>query len=108
MRNMPDIENHIIVLGKALANDKRVKILHWLRDPRQHFPKQTSGSRVLDGVCSLLIAQKLRISAATASEHLGQLKRAGLLVSKRVGTWTFYRRDNVAIARALNLLAHNL
>ena len=52
------------------------------------------------GVCGLLIAQKLKVSQPTASEHLKVLARAGLIRSKRIKQWTFYRRDEPRI-RAL-------
>jgi ArsR family transcriptional regulator len=35
---------------------------------------------------------------------LQSLKRAGLVTSKRVGQWTFYKRDEGAISRAKDLL----
>jgi len=43
-----------------------------------HFPPQVDGDLVADGVCGVFIAQKLG-SAATASEHLKILSRAGLV-----------------------------
>ena len=50
-----------------------------------------------DGVCGLLIARKLGISQPTASEHLKVLAQAGLVRSKRIRQWTFYRRDEARI-----------
>ncbi len=85
---------------KALANDRRLQILDWLRDPRAHFRPQIDGDLVDDGVCGLLIAEKLGISQPTASEHLRVLVQAGLLTPKRIKQWTFYRRDEAAIADA--------
>ena len=84
-------------LLKALANDKRLLILVWLRDPTAHFPPQRDGDLVRDGVCSLFIAEKLGVSQPTASEHLKILVQAGLLRGKRIKQWTFYRRDESAI-----------
>src|SRR2546422_10869986 len=77
---------------KALANERRLEILHWLKAPRSHFPRQVDGDLVRDGVCGVLIAQKLGISQPTASEHLKVLSRAGLVRGKRIKQWTFYRR----------------
>jgi DNA-binding transcriptional ArsR family regulator len=48
-------------------------------------------------VCGLLIAEKLKVSQPTASEHLKVLARAGLIRSKRIKQWTFYRRDEARI-----------
>ena len=82
---------------KALANEKRLAILDWLRDPERHFPPQRDGDLVEDGVCSVFIADKLGVSQPTASEHLKLLTAAGLLRAKRIRQWTFYRRDEDAM-----------
>lgn len=83
---------------KALGNEKRLAILAWLADPVSHFPPQRDGDLVADGVCSIFIADKLGVSAPTASEHLKLLTSAGLLTATRVRQWTFYRRDERRIA----------
>lgn len=87
-----------VELAKALANDKRVQILAWLRDPEAHFPPQRDGDLVADGVCSLLIAEKLGISQPSCGEHLKVLRRAGLVRGKKIKQWVFYRRDEERIA----------
>ena len=33
----------IVVVLKALANERRLQILEWLRDPRAHFRRQVDG-----------------------------------------------------------------
>lgn len=83
---------------KALANQRRLQILTWLKKPRAHFPPQVDGDLVRDGVCGVLIARKLRVSQPTASEHLRVLTRAGLLRPSRIKQWTFYKRDERRIA----------
>ena len=83
---------------KALANDRRLDILNWLKEPRAHFPEQRYGDLEKDGVCGLFIAQKLGVSAPTASEHLRILTHAGLVRGKRIRQWTFYKRDEKRIA----------
>lgn len=82
---------------KALANDKRLRILHWLKDPRAHFPPQVDGDLVRDGVCGVFIAQKLGVSQPTASEHLRVLGASGLVTPKRIKNWTFYKRNEKRI-----------
>src|SRR5437016_5105934 len=89
---------------KALANERRFQILEWLKRPKRHFPPQTDGDLVRDGVCGVLIAEKLGVSQPTVSEHLKVLTQAGLLRAKRIKQWTFYRRDEDqirAIKRAI-------
>jgi DNA-binding transcriptional ArsR family regulator len=85
---------------KALANERRLQILHWLKQPRAHFPRQVDGDLVRDGVCGVFIAQKLGVSQPTASEHLRILAQAGLVRAKRIKQWTFYKRDEKRIAQA--------
>jgi DNA-binding transcriptional ArsR family regulator len=84
-------------IARALANDRRLKILNWLKTPAAHFPPQRDGDLIKDGVCGLFIAQKLGISAPTASEHLRVLTQAGLVRGKRIKQWTFYQRDEKRI-----------
>ena len=84
---------------RALANERRLQILAWLKAPRSHFPKQVDGDLVKDGVCGVLIARKLRVTQPTASEHLNILVDAGLIRPKRVKQWIFYKRDEKAIGR---------
>jgi len=84
---------------RALSNDRRRLILDWLKHPKQHFRAQVDGDLVADGVCGVLIAEKLGVSQPTVSEHLKILSQAGLLRSKRIKQWTFYKRDEAEIAR---------
>jgi len=84
-------------LFRALASERRLQILRWLREPRKHFPPQVDGDLVRDGVCGVLIARKLRVSHPTASEHLKILAQAGLIRGKRIKQWTFYKRDEKRI-----------
>ena len=84
-------------VAKALSSERRLQILEWLKAPRRHFPPQVDGDLVRDGVCSLFIAQKLGVSAPTASEHLRVLTQAGLVRTKRIKQWTFYKRDEKRI-----------
>jgi ArsR family transcriptional regulator len=84
-------------LYRALASENRLRILEWLKRPRSHFPPQTDGDLVKDGVCGLLIARKLKVSHPTASEHLKILTQTGLIRGKRIKQWTFYKRDEARI-----------
>ena len=90
---------------RALANDRRLQILEWLKSPRAHFPAQIDGDLVKDGVCGLNIAKKLGVSQPTASEHLRILTQAGFLKGRRIKQWTFYNRDDAAIRRINQAMA---
>jgi DNA-binding transcriptional ArsR family regulator len=82
---------------RALASDRRLLILEWLKEPRAHFAEQVDGDLVKDGVCGVRIAEKLKVSQPTASEHLRILVAAGLLKTRRIKQWTFYKRDETQI-----------
>jgi len=92
-------------LMKALASDKRLLVLDWLRDPPAHFPPQRDGDLVRDGVCSLFIADKLGVTQATCGEHLKVLSRAGLIRGTKIKQWVFYRRDEDRIADVKQVLS---
>ena len=83
---------------RALANERRLLILDWLRDPKKHFREQVDGDLIDDGVCGVLIAEKIGVSAPTLSEHMRVLIAAKLVRAKRVKQWTMYKRDDDAIA----------
>jgi len=97
---MPDLA----VVLRALANEKRLQILEWLRQPRRHFPPQVDGDLVEDGVCTVFIAEKLGVSQPTVSEHLRVLADAGLIRGKPIKQWIFYKRDEAAIAGIKKLI----
>jgi ArsR family transcriptional regulator len=82
----------------AISSEKRLLVLDWLKDPRRHFPAQVAGDLVKDGVCGVNIAAKLKVTQPTVCRHLKILADAGLLKTKRVKQWTFYRRDEKNIS----------
>jgi len=89
---------------RALANERRLQILEWLKDPEAHFRPQVDGDLVKDGVCAALIAEKLGVSQPALSEHMKILVNAGLVRGKRIKQWTFYKRDESEIRQVKNLL----
>ena len=97
---MPNIE-----AIRAVANQRRLQILEWLKDPAAHFPPQKDGDLVKDGVCGAAIAAKLEVSQPTVSEHLKILAQAGLIRPKRIKQWTFYKRDEKEITAAKRAIA---
>jgi DNA-binding transcriptional ArsR family regulator len=78
---------------RAFANERRLQVLDWLKDPCAHFREQVDGDLVDDGVCGLLIAEKLGVSQPTVTEHMKLLTEIGAVRAKRIKQWTFYRRD---------------
>lgn len=96
----------IDAIHKALANPVRRQILQWLKDPEQHFIEQ---ELPLDmGVCAGLIDRRLGLSQSTVSAHLATLQKAGLVLTRKVGQWTFFKRDEAAIQAFLEQLQQGL
>lgn len=69
---------------KAMGNEKRQEILLTIfSDYGEHNITEVS--------------ERARIAQSTASEHLAQLKRGGVLVSRKVEKEVFYRLDRAGI-----------
>ncbi len=94
------MENAVDIF-KALANEKRLQILEWLKHPEENFGPQ--GLHIPDddefdnSVCVGSISEKSHMSVSTTSNYLVQMQRAGLLESRRFGKWTYYRRNEKGI-----------
>ncbi|OWV70131.1 ArsR family transcriptional regulator [Rhizobium sp. R634] len=90
---------------KALAHPTRMDILGWLKNPEKHFPSQEHPFEM--GVCASQF-ERCGLSQSTVSAHLGTLHRAGLVTTKRVGQWIFYKRNEETIAAFLKQLTQDL
>jgi DNA-binding transcriptional ArsR family regulator len=91
---------------KAIAHPLRRNILGWLKEPEKYFAEQ---EHPLDfGVCAGRIDARTGVSQSTVSAHLAVLQRAGLISSRRLGQWIFYKRNEEAIERFLAQLHQDL
>jgi DNA-binding transcriptional ArsR family regulator len=91
---------------KALANPVRREILACLREPQAHFADQEFP---LDhGVCAGKIDAHCELSQSTVSAHLAALQKAGLVTSRRVGQWVFFKRNEAVIEAFLALMNQQL
>lgn len=96
---IPDIIMRMdpIEIFKALSNESRLQILHWLKEPEKHFiPHEGVDMRKI-GVCVSQITEKLNMTQSTASQYLSILQRAGLIKTERIGKYTYYTRDEEKI-----------
>ncbi|RRV05974.1 transcriptional regulator [Pseudomonas sp. v388] len=91
---------------KALAHPLRREILSWLKDPLVCFPDQSHSNE--HGVCAGQIDQRAGLSQSTVSAHLATLQRAGLITSKKVGQWHFFKRNEPAIQAFVEALVKEL
>ncbi len=89
---------------RAVANERRLQILEWLKKPTKNFPPQVDGDLIEDGVCGCSIADKLAVSQPTVSEHMRILTQSGLVRGRRIKQWTFYRRDEKGITELKTLI----
>lgn len=95
------LDINIDAIYKAIANPVRREILARLREPQVNFAEQ---QLPLDyGVCAGQIYACCTLSQSTTSAHLASLQRAGLVTSKRVGQWVFFKRNESVIR---TFLAH--
>ncbi len=94
--------------AKAVASGSRMAILQWLKEPRRHFAHQVTGDPVEIGVCVTLIAEKLDMSQPTVSRHLELLRRAGFVEVQKLGRWSFFSRNEAALADYRKWLHDNL
>lgn len=102
---MRNNESERVTLGlKAVSSSVRLAVMDALKRPLE-FPPQVDGDREQDGICADFIRERTGLAAATVSRHLTILADAGLLVATRRKGWTFYRRDEQAIAEFVRALA---
>jgi len=100
-------ERQLLTPFKALSCDIRLRIVGWLSDPEGNFPENAPPDTSV-GVCVSHIQQKAGLSPSTTSAHLAVLQRAGLVRSTRIGQWTYYARDEEAIAALADAIQTDL
>jgi len=101
-------ETSTLLVLKALSSDKRLQILQWITSPKDHFPPQTDGDLVDDGVCVQSITEKIDLSQPTVTSHMRILEKAGLVSSKQIKNWVFYKPNAAYISAALGDLSKML
>ncbi|CAE6929596.1 MULTISPECIES: helix-turn-helix transcriptional regulator [Pseudomonas] len=98
----------LISIFKALSNPTRLEILRRLKDPEKGFPPQDEGDVHTVGVCVSSIQEGVGLSQSTVSDYLATLQRAGLVEVRRVGQWTYYKRNEANISALAEFLGKEL
>ncbi|CDG83495.1 ArsR/SmtB family transcription factor [Janthinobacterium agaricidamnosum] len=93
-------------IHKALANPVRRQILSWLKNPDRYFCEQAYPLEF--GVCAGMIDHASGLSQSTVSAHLATLQKAGLISTKKVGQWSFFKRNEETIQAFLNYMNQHL
>jgi DNA-binding transcriptional ArsR family regulator len=101
------VDDDLLAVFKALSNPTRLEIMGWLRDPVSHFEPQGAPIEEV-GVCVKQIQEKAGISQSTASQFMSVLERAGLIEGRRIGPWTYYRRNDARIDRLPDLVSASI
>ena len=96
---------------KVLANPVRVRILSWLKEPETHFPSMIHLPAEEQGkgyICVGLIQEKAGVTQSTVSHYLNLMKQAELLSCKRIGQWTYYRRNEETLQKITDYIVNFL
>jgi DNA-binding transcriptional ArsR family regulator len=84
---------------QALSNANRLQITAWILEPKAHFEAQVDGDLVEDGVCVGRIVDKIGLSQPTVTSHMKVLADAGLVTSKKIKNWVFYKPVRTELQR---------
>ncbi|MEM9916517.1 MAG: helix-turn-helix transcriptional regulator [Bacteroidota bacterium] len=87
----------LVKISAALANKTRMEIMQWLKQPEDNFPPHQEVDGFGQGVCVSFIQEKAALSQPTISQYLKTLESAGLVISTRIGKWTYYKRNEEAL-----------
>jgi rhodanese-related sulfurtransferase/DNA-binding transcriptional ArsR family regulator len=84
-----DLLEEFARIGKALSSGKRLQMLEYL----------AQGERSVD-----ILAKMTGLSVANTSQHLQQLRQAGLATARKEGLYVFYRLSSDSVVRLLTAL----
>jgi len=96
MARVPDIENEqskVTTVLRAIGNSKRLRILNELADGRERSVSELE----------TIIAN---LSQSALSQHLGRLRRANIVRTRRESQTIYYSIDDTDVIRILRLLSH--
>jgi ArsR family transcriptional regulator len=60
------------------------------------------------GLCASDIEERIHLTQPTISHHMAILKKAGLVDSKKLGQWMWYRRNEPALRQVTKTLRRTL
>ena len=85
---------------KALSNPHRLDIILWLKHPEQEFGVQVHFKTLIDfpnSVSVKSIQKRCGVSQSSVSTFMTMLERAGLVESRKIDQYTYYRRNEKVI-----------
>jgi DNA-binding transcriptional ArsR family regulator len=78
--------------------------MKWIMNPEANFPPQKDGDLVQDGVCVGFITEKIGLSQPTVTSHMKILTKAGLVSSKKIKNWVFYKPQRERFKSTIKVL----
>lgn len=99
---------NVLKINKVLANQTRLDILKWLKDPEENFPPHPDTKHFDFGVCVNHIMDKSGLSQSTISLYMSNMENAELVILTRVGKWSYYKRNDETITSYLNEISKTI
>ena len=62
----------------------------------------------MEGICVQEMQLALDISQSTTSQHLSILENAGLLSPKKIGRFSYFKRNEAAIKQLADYISNNM
>ncbi|QHI34671.1 hypothetical protein IMCC3317_00140 [Kordia antarctica] len=99
---------NLLKINKVLANQTRLDILKWLKNPEKNFPPHQDIKHFDFGVCVNNIRDKSGLSQSTISLYMSTMENVKLVILTRVGKWSYYKRNEETIANYLAEISKQL
>ena len=96
----------LLDIFKALSNRTRLDILKGLKDPERHFPP--GRGRRARWASASAVSRKASGCRSPRCPTLATLQRAGLVEVRRIGQWTYYKRNEANISAFAKLIGKEL
>lgn len=101
----------LVMIFKALSNETRLNMVQLLKEPEKNFPPQVhiqNTDEFPGGICVGDIRDKVGLVQSTTSQYLSLLQQSDLLEMKRIGQWTYYRRNEATLKELEQFIAEKL
>ncbi|HEX4440928.1 MAG TPA: metalloregulator ArsR/SmtB family transcription factor [Thermoanaerobaculia bacterium] len=95
--------SEVLLICKALSDPTRLRILELLKARGRSCCDLIA--RDEKGLCACDVEVAVGLSKAAVSHHMALLRRAGLVNAEKRGRWTYYSRNESAIAGIADVLA---
>jgi len=99
---MKAANDKLSIILRAVADPNRRRILRLLQSkPQGHNGNGAHWS-------ATAVEQKIRLAQPTISHHMKILKQAGLIETRKTGTWVWYERSETGLKSLLKNLREEL